>query len=161
MYLHNFACCEGCLHGGECTNTVCPDSWKGYVQSDLTFWVQDNLCISNAQQENNINVTWEQRLAQMNSISHFDDLQEYINSNPLPVFEGSVQQDMTENDKSKLDFVALHHLPQDAPDSFAPISVDGDGNCFPRSVSYILEKHEDRHKEIKSENSLQSHTQYG
>ena len=67
----------------------------------------------------------------------------------MAAFEGSVQQDMTENDKSKLDFVALHHLPQDAPDSFAPISVDGDGNCLPRSVSYILEKHEDRHKEIR------------
>ena len=62
LYLCNFSCCcEGCLHGGECTYTVCPDSWKGYdlekkkyVQSDLTFWVQDNLHISNAQQENNI-----------------------------------------------------------------------------------------------------------
>ena len=47
LYLHNFACCcEGCLHGAECTNTVCPESWKGYdldkkkyVQSDLSFWV--------------------------------------------------------------------------------------------------------------------------
>ena len=53
----------------------------------------------------------------MSSIDHFDDLQEYVNSNPLPVFEGSVQQDMTKNDKSKLDFVALYHLPQNAPDS--------------------------------------------
>ena len=51
------------------------------------------------QQENNIQVTREQRLPQMSSISNFDDLQEYVNSNPLPVFEGSVQQDMTENDK--------------------------------------------------------------
>ena len=61
---------------------------KKYVQSDLTFWVQDNLCLSNAQQENNIQLTWEQRLAQMNR--NFDDLQEYVNSNPLPAFEGSV-----------------------------------------------------------------------
>ena len=31
LYLCKFACCcEGCLHGGECTNTVCPDNWKGY-----------------------------------------------------------------------------------------------------------------------------------
>ena len=96
-----------------------------------------------------IQLTWEQRLAQMSSISNFDDLQEYVNSNPLPAFEGSVQQNMTESDKSKLDIVALHHLPQDAPDSFAPISVGGDGNCFPRSVSYILEKHEDRHNEMR------------
>ena len=119
LYLRT-SCCEGCLHGGEYTNTVCPDSWKGYdlekkkyVQSDHTFWVQDNLHITSAQQENNIQVTWEQRLAQMSSISNFDDLQEYVNSNPLPAFECSNQQDMTENDKSKLDFVALHHLPQD------------------------------------------------
>ena len=85
----------------------------------------------------------------MSSITNFDDLQEYINSNPLPAFEGLVQQYMTESDKSKLDFVAFHHLPKDAPDSFAPISVDGDGNCFQRSVSYILEKHEERHKEMR------------
>ena len=61
-----------------------------YVQSDVTFWVQDNLGINNAQQENNIQVTWEQKLAQMSSISHLQDLQEYVNSNPLPAFEGSV-----------------------------------------------------------------------
>ena len=30
LYFHNSDCCEGCLHGGECTNTVCPDTWKGY-----------------------------------------------------------------------------------------------------------------------------------
>ena len=107
------------------------------------------MCATDAQPENNILLTWEQRLAQMSSISNFDDLQEYINSNPLPIFKGLVQQDMTESDKSKLDFVALHHLPQDAPDSVAPISVDGDGNCFPRSVSYILQKHEERHKEMR------------
>ena len=116
LYLHNFACCcEGCLHwggGGICTNTVCPDSWKGYdlgkkkyVQSDLTFWVQNNLCITDAQPENNIQLTWEQRLAQMHSISNFD-LQQYINSNPLPEFKGVPNVNMTEADKANLDFVA-------------------------------------------------------
>ena len=114
---------------------MCPDTWKGYdlgkkkyVQSNLTFWVQDNLQITDAQPENNIQLTWEQRLTQMSSMTNLDDLQEYVNSKPLPAFEGLVQQDMTESDKSKLDSVALHHLPKDAPDSFAPISVDGDGN---------------------------------
>ena len=27
-------CCDGCMHGGECTNNICPDAWQGlqYVQ---------------------------------------------------------------------------------------------------------------------------------
>ena len=156
LYFHNFACCcEGCLHGDNCTNSVCPDNWKGYdlglkkiVQPDLSFWVQDNLHIANAQQENIIKLTWEQRLTQMHSISNFDDLQQYVNSNPLPNFEGLPNVNMTEEDKANLDFVALHHLPNDAPDGFAPISIEGDGNCFPRTVSYILQKDQACHKEI-------------
>ena len=43
----------------------------------------------------------------MSSISNFDDLQEYVNSNLLPAFEGSVQQDMAESDKSKLRLCSL------------------------------------------------------
>ena len=111
--------------------------------------MQDNLHIADAQQENIIKLTWEQRLAQMHSISNFDDLQQYINSNPLPNFEGLPNVNMTEEDKANLDFVALHHLPNDAPDEFAPISIEGDGNCFPRTVSYILQKDQARHKEIR------------
>ena len=156
LYFRNFACCcEGCLHGDNCTNSVCPDNWKGYdlgqkkiVQPDLSFWVQDNLCIADAQQENIIELTWEQRLAQMHSISNFDDLQQYVNSNPLPNFERLPNVNMMEEDKANLDFVALHHLPNDAPDGFAPISIEGDGNCFPRTVGYILQKDQARHKEI-------------
>ena len=157
LYFHNFACCcEGCLHGDNCTNSVCPDNWKGYnlgqkkiVQPDLSFWVQHNLCIADAQQENIIELTWEQRLAQMHSISNFDDLQQYVNSNPLPNFEGLPNVNMTEEGKANLDFVALHHLPNDALDGFAPISIEGDGNCFPRTVSYILQKDQACHKEIR------------
>ena len=156
LYFCNFACCcEGCLHGDNCTNSVCPDNWKGYdlgqkkiVQPDLSFWVQDNLHIANVQQENTIKLTWEQRLAQMHSISNFDDLQQYVNSNLLPNFEGLPNVNMTEEDKANLDFVALHHLPNDALDGFAPISIEGDGNCFPRTVSYILQKDQAHHKEI-------------
>ena len=84
----------------------------------------------------------------MHSINNFDDLQQYVNSNPLPEFEGVPNVNMTEEDKANLNFVALHHLPTDAPDEFAPISIEGDGNCFPRTVSYILQKNQACHKEI-------------
>ena len=136
-------------------NSVCPDNLKGYnfgqkqfVLPDLSFCVQDNLCITHAQQENVIEITWDQRLAQMHSISNFDDLQLYINSNPLPEFEGVSNVNMTEEDKANLNFVALHHLPTDARNGFAPISIVGDENSFPRTVSYILQKNQACHKEI-------------
>ena len=90
--------------------------------------MQDNLCIADAQQESIIELTWEQRLVQMHSISNFDDLQQYVNSNLLPNFEGLPNVNMTEEDKANLDFVVLHHLPNDALDGFAPISIEGDGN---------------------------------
>ena len=110
--------------------------------------MQENLHIADAQQENIIKLTWEQRLAQMHSISNFDDLQQYVNSNPLPNFEGLPNVNMTEEDKVNLDFVALHHLPNDTLDGFAPISIEGDRNCFPRTVCYILQKNQAHHKEI-------------
>ena len=110
--------------------------------------MQDNLHITHAQQENVIEITWDQRLAQMHSISNFDDLQQYVNSNPLPKLEGVPIVNMTEEDKANLDFGALHHLPTNAPDGFTPISIDRDGNCFPRTVSYILQKNQAHHKEI-------------
>ena len=158
LYFRNFACCcDGCLHGGECTNTVCPDTWKGYdlgkkkfVQPNFTFWEQFNLCISDAQLQNDIQLTWDERLTQIRLIRNFDDLQAYVNSNPLPEFEGVTNDNMLESDKANLDFVALHHLPNDAPDGFAPISMEGDGNCFPRTVSYILQKNQAHHKEIRT-----------
>ena len=89
-----------------------------------------------------------QLLAQMHIISNFDDLQQYVNSNPLPEFEGVPNVNMTEEEKVNLDFVVLHHLPTDAPDGFATTSIEGDGNCFPRTVSYILQKNQACHKEI-------------
>ena len=130
-----------------------PEQWKGYdlaqkkfVDPDLTFWLRDNLCTD--EQEPIVEVTWDERLAQMSRLSTFEQLVANVNSNPLPDFEGVPNVNMTEADKANLDFVALHHLPNDAPDGFIPISIEGDGNCFPRTVSYILQKDQAHHKEI-------------
>ena len=45
--------------------------------------------------------------------------------------------------------VALHHIPNDAPQRVAPVSVEGDGNCFPRTISYLLYKSERKYMEIR------------
>ena len=38
--------------------------------------------------------------------------------------------------------VALHHMPNDMPARLAPLQVEGDGNCFPHTISYLLFKTE-------------------
>ena len=84
----------------------------------------------------------------MSSISVFTDLIDYIQWNPLAPLQAHINYAMTEQDKQFLDFVALCYLPHDAPDSYAPITIVGDGNCFPRSVSYALFCTQNCHAEI-------------
>ena len=57
---------------------------KGLSQEELSprKEIGDGIEIKEETEENIIELTWEQRLAQMHSISNFDHLQQYINSNP-------------------------------------------------------------------------------
>ena len=48
-----------------------------------------------------------------------------------------------------LDLVALHHMPNDMPRGYAPLQIEGDGNCFPRTISYLLYKTQDRYEEMR------------
>ena len=47
-----------------------------------------------------------------------------------------------------LDMVALHHMPNDMPAGLAPLQIEGDGNCFPHTISYLFFKTESRYTEI-------------
>ena len=55
---------------------------------------------------------------------------------------------MYESDKNNIDLLALHYLLKDAPDSYAPIKIVGDGNCFSRAVSLILFHTQNKQSEI-------------
>ena len=44
--------------------------------------------------------------------------------------------------------VALHQLPDDAPERIAQVNVEGDGNSFPRTINYLLYKTERRYMVI-------------
>ena len=35
------------------------------------------------------------------------------------------------------------------PCRFAPLQMEGDGNCFPRTISYLLYKTQDRYEELR------------
>ena len=48
-----------------------------------------------------------------------------------------------------VDAVSMHRLPQDAPDGHLPISITGDGNCFPRTVSVLTSGTESHHVEMR------------
>ena len=43
----------------------------------------------------------------------------------------------------------MHHMPDDMPPALAPIQIVGDGNCFPRIISYLLFKTQARYTEIR------------
>ena len=48
-----------------------------------------------------------------------------------------------------VDAVSMHLLPQGAPDGHLPISIIGDGNCFPRTVSVLTLGTESHHVEMR------------
>ena len=43
----------------------------------------------------------------------------------------------------------MHHMPNDMPANLAPLQTGTDGNCFPRTVSYLLFKTQERYTEIR------------
>ena len=141
------------MNGTECQNTLCPEPWKGFdlvqkkfISPQLDSWANCSIC-KNLLSPDNPNY-WSEHIHQLSSISVFTDLIDYIQWNPLAPLQAHINYVMTEQDKQFLDFVALHYLPHDAPDSYAPITIVGDGNCFPRSVSYALFCTQNRHAEI-------------
>ena len=47
-----------------------------------------------------------------------------------------------------LDLVAMHHMPNDVISGLAPIQIEGDGNCFPHTMSYLLSKSQAMYTEL-------------
>ena len=45
--------------------------------------------------------------------------------------------------------MAMHHMPYDMPSCLDPLQTDSDGNCFPRTISYLLFKTQARYTEIR------------
>ena len=43
----------------------------------------------------------------------------------------------------------MHHVPDDTPSGFALVQIEGDGNFFPRTISYLPSKTENMHTEIR------------
>ena len=132
----------GCIQGAEdWFNTLCPGEWKGYdlgswknCKVNRSWWQEmaaGQICKftenAGAQQD----IDWVARLNAMNAINSFDDLATYVNQNPLPYFSDKPNDRVLQQELLNLDMVAFHHIPNDAPQRVAPVSVERDGNCFP------------------------------
>ena len=139
-------CCDNCMHGsGPCSNTICPEPWKGF---DL-LKKKPSAPKMSQWNDSGIPLTWAARLEKLSLFQSFHDLRKYIRKNPIPPIECRPQLLMSQSDQLKLDLVALHHVPDDAPLGLAPIIVGSDGNCFPRTISYILYRTQEKHVEIR------------
>ena len=54
-----------------------------------------------------------------------------------------------QSDTNILDLVALHHIPDDTLPGFTPVQMEGDRNCFPCTICYLLSKTEDMYTEMR------------
>ena len=93
-------------------------------------------------------VDWAAKITCMSGLRSYNELVQYVNNNPLPAFNDEPNDAIAQQEINNLDMVALHHIPPHAPERIAPVSVEGDGNCFPRTISYLLYKTECRYMEI-------------
>ena len=147
-------CCYGCIHGTEpCKNKLCPIEWSGFdlgkkkvTEANLQFWlgeVTQNICNIpkehvQPRQQINLGATLT-ALAQQRT---FVLLQHYITGNPLPDCNYIANNMLMQAEADMLDIVALHHMPNDMPAGLASLQVEGGGNCFPHTISYLLFKTE-------------------
>ena len=118
------------------------------MEPNLDLWFCDrepDLCILQVE-----NVNWATHINEMSSIQTFTDLQVYVNNNSLLEFMCEPKYTMSAAEIENLDLVALHHVPNDAPRNVSPIQIKGDGNCFPRSISYILYKSQSHYMEVRT-----------
>ena len=157
VHIRNWLCtCNDCVQGtGNCTNNVYPQAWRAYsiakwkaVKPDLRKW-----CISSEiidMQNSTRALTWEDRVNALTACNSYAELHTYVSQNPLPGLECNISLNMSQQDMDQIDFVALHYSPSDAPASCAPVCIIGDGNCFPRTLSYILFRTQDRHLEMRT-----------
>ena len=76
-------------------------------------------------------------------------LRRYVNANPIPDLICQPDDKLRREETVNLDLVAMHYMPPDMPSGLAPMQIEGDGNCFPCTISYLLSKSQAMYAEIK------------
>ena len=96
-------------------------------------------------------IEWEDLLLNLSRQGTYQLLEKYIVDHPIPDFTNPVITDMSDDDyEQSLDYVGLFHMPDDAPAGYGPVKVVGDGNCFPRVLSFLTFRNEHHHAEMRA-----------
>ena len=146
--------CSGCLHGdSECKQPNYIDEWRGFdmdkfkqINADLNLWKSIKIRKTVGGRDD---YAWEDVRDILAGMVTFEEVVCYVQRNPLPFFDFHINETLLEEDRDFLDLVALHYKPTDAPEGFVPCKIQGDGNCFPRSLSFICFKLQDMHVEMR------------
>ena len=94
-------------------------------------------------------LSWSAILTALCQQRSFFQLQRYIAANPIPQLANAADDTFRQSETNILELVALHHIPKDTDPNFAPVQIEGNGNCFPCTISYLLSMTQDRHMEIR------------
>ena len=145
--------CEGCLHGDSiCKNLKFVDKWHRFdiaagkeIEVDLNFWKSVVICKTVGSRED---YEWEDVRATNASYNNYNELHDYVKRNPLQFFDCHIDLVLSDRDRDNIDNVVLHYLSADAPESLAPCKIGSNGNCFPRTLSYICSRSQRIHTEF-------------
>ena len=87
-------------------------------------------------------ISWQAILQALNQQRTYAQLSRYVNENAIPDLICIPDDTLHQEEIQNLDLVAMHHMPNDMPPALAPLQTAADGNCFPRTISYLLFKTE-------------------
>ena len=85
-------------------------------------------------------------LDKLQKVRSYDKIVQLVQDNVLPPIELNKKYQQSSDDKT--DPVAMHFFPNDHPPNVVPTQTLGDGNCFPRALSYALLGTRNRHVKI-------------
>ena len=94
-------------------------------------------------------LNWDAILRAFAQQRTFVQIEHYITANPIPHCNYVANDILMPAETELSDMVASHHMPNDMPVGLAPLQVEGDGNCFPQTISYLLFKTENRYTEFR------------
>ena len=162
LYFCKFTCCcFSCLQGTiHCQNTICPSEREAFdlqkkktVSANLKHWFGGeitNAWIHNIYNAQIHNIDWNAILQRLSEQRSFVQVKRYINGNPIPdLIICEPNDNLMPQETLNLDLVAMHYMPPDMPAGLAPVNIEGNGNCFPRTISYLLSKSQQLYTEMR------------
>ena len=90
---------------------------------------------------------WKKMLDKLHKAHSYDKIVQLVHDNVLPPIELNKKYQQSSDDKT--DPIAMYFFPNDHPPNVVPTHTLGDGNCFPRALSNVLFKTQNRHVEIR------------